>query len=76
MYVLGTKIVYEKSLLLHLRNSPISKTPPNYNIPEYIQIGSPNKNSHFDNRKVPKKQQFSQKCAKKTDEDAQFEMDL
>ncbi|GLV34750.1 thor [Carabus blaptoides fortunei] len=29
----GTKIVYERAFLLNLRNSPISQTPPKFNIP-------------------------------------------
>ncbi|XP_072394485.1 eukaryotic translation initiation factor 4E-binding protein [Diabrotica undecimpunctata] len=39
----GTKIVYEKSVLLNLRNSPISKTPPQFEIPDTI-LGSSAKN--------------------------------
>ncbi|CAG9813424.1 unnamed protein product [Phaedon cochleariae] len=36
----GTKIVYEKSFLMNLRNSPISKTPPTFEIPENLMPGS------------------------------------
>ena len=37
----GTKIVYERAFLMNLRNSPISKTPPNWEIPNSISKGSP-----------------------------------
>ncbi|XP_050311207.1 eukaryotic translation initiation factor 4E-binding protein [Anthonomus grandis grandis] len=40
----GTKIVYERNFLLTLRNSPISKTPPTFDIPEsLVKGGSPKK---------------------------------
>lgn len=35
----GTKIVYERSFMLNLRNSPLSKTPPNFTIPEHLTPG-------------------------------------
>jgi len=35
----GTKIVYEKSFLINLRNSPISKTPPKWDLPENLMRG-------------------------------------
>ncbi|XP_017780276.1 PREDICTED: eukaryotic translation initiation factor 4E-binding protein 1 [Nicrophorus vespilloides] len=38
----GSKIVYEKSFLINLRNSPISKTPPKWDIPEDLMRGSGN----------------------------------
>ncbi|KAK5641956.1 hypothetical protein RI129_010503 [Pyrocoelia pectoralis] len=34
----GTKIVYERAFLMNLRNSPISKTPPNWEIPKSIAL--------------------------------------
>lgn len=76
--VSGTKIVYEKSYLLHLRNSPISKTPPKYDIPQHLQMGSPNKSmNHHDKRSFHRKPEASPKnYTKKTDEDDQFQMDL
>lgn len=46
----GTKIIYERSFLLNLRNSPISKTPPAFDIPENLTKGSsPKKHSHNNN---------------------------
>lgn len=43
--VSGSKIVYEKSVLLNLRNSPISKTPPQFSIPDSI-LSSPSKKTN------------------------------
>ncbi|XP_057325032.1 eukaryotic translation initiation factor 4E-binding protein [Microplitis mediator] len=38
----GTRIVYERAFLMNLRNSPISKTPPNITtIPAELLKGSP-----------------------------------
>ncbi|KAK4873664.1 hypothetical protein RN001_013024 [Aquatica leii] len=37
----GTRIVYERAFLMNLRNSPISKTPPNWEIPNQLVKGSP-----------------------------------
>ncbi|XP_034253130.1 eukaryotic translation initiation factor 4E-binding protein 3 [Thrips palmi] len=38
----GTRVVYERNFLLHLRNSPLSRTPPTNlpNIPESVLKGS------------------------------------
>lgn len=40
--VAGTRVVYERNFLLHLRNSPLSRTPPSNlpNIPESVLKGS------------------------------------
>ncbi|KAJ8923224.1 hypothetical protein NQ315_001779 [Exocentrus adspersus] len=35
----GTRIVYEKGFLMNLRNSPSSKTPPSYDIPDALVKG-------------------------------------
>ncbi|CAG9857016.1 unnamed protein product [Phyllotreta striolata] len=75
----GSKIVYEKSVLMNLRNSPISKTPPAFEIPACIS-GSPNKkNSQLPNR--PNGLSNGLRRASKTAETSpnaedQFEMDL
>ncbi|XP_075238437.1 eukaryotic translation initiation factor 4E binding protein thor [Lycorma delicatula] len=39
----GTRIVYERATLLHLRNSPIARTPPKHlpNIPDILLKSSP-----------------------------------
>jgi translation initiation factor 4E binding protein 2 len=37
----GTRIVYERAFLMNLKNSPLSRTPPN-NIPSVLLKGEPN----------------------------------
>ncbi|KAJ8968502.1 hypothetical protein NQ317_014675 [Molorchus minor] len=34
----GSRIVYEKAFMLSLRDCPIAKTPPSYDIPEALKI--------------------------------------
>lgn len=72
MYIPGTKIVYEKAFLMNLRNSPISKTPPSYGIPEALMKGKAN---HYNN--VNKKFNNYNNISKKIeDEEHQFQMDI
>lgn len=79
-FCLGTKIVYEKTFLLNLRNSPISKTPPTYGIPDALIRGSKNSppkhnyyNKSYNNnmKKTPLKQRNN-----KSNDDEQFHMEL
>ncbi|CAG9763352.1 unnamed protein product [Ceutorhynchus assimilis] len=73
----GTKIVYERNFLLTLRNSPISKTPPKFGIPENLVKGSPPKKStptSNQQRKLPPKPRKDSNT--KTNDDDQFQMDL
>jgi len=37
----GTRIIYERAFLMNLKNSPLSRTPPN-NIPSGLIRGNPN----------------------------------
>ncbi|KAJ8943283.1 hypothetical protein NQ318_017301 [Aromia moschata] len=37
-----SRIVYEKAFMMNLRNSPCSKTPPSYDIPERVLKSSSN----------------------------------
>lgn len=70
----GTKIVYERSFLMNLRSSPISRTPPKCDIPEHIRK----------DYKYPKKQEpfkghvaAQKKTPTKGAEDGhQFDMDI
>lgn len=41
LFYAGTKIVYDRSFLMNLRNSPISQTPPKCNIPSGLVRGTP-----------------------------------
>lgn len=41
LFVTGTKIVYDRSYLMNLRNSPISQTPPKCAIPSGLVRGAP-----------------------------------
>ncbi|XP_023027683.2 eukaryotic translation initiation factor 4E binding protein thor [Leptinotarsa decemlineata] len=41
----GTRIVYDMDYLRNLRNSPLSKTPPKFHIPEHLAISSPKRNA-------------------------------
>lgn len=61
-FILGTRIVYERSLLMHLRNSPMAQTPPKNlaSIPESLVRGSdfiepPKQNGHHDDLSPVKK---------------------
>lgn len=73
--------MYEKAFLMNLRNSPISKTPPQWDIPASILRGSPK--SYANNNK----QLLSKKSAKyekgvangkppRDDHFEQFQMDM
>ncbi|XP_019873366.1 eukaryotic translation initiation factor 4E-binding protein [Aethina tumida] len=70
----GTKIVYERNFLMNLKNSPISKTPPTYDIPENLLRGSPNRPSPRNGLHIPKKQYTTPK-QNHHDED-QFQIEL
>uniref|UniRef100_A0A1B6EYZ6 Eukaryotic translation initiation factor 4E-binding protein 1 n=1 Tax=Cuerna arida TaxID=1464854 RepID=A0A1B6EYZ6_9HEMI len=70
----GTKIVYERSTLLHLKNSPMSQTPPKNlaAIPEFLIKGHefvdhPKENGHDSSSPVKKDIE---------DDNDQFEMDI
>ncbi|XP_022916659.1 eukaryotic translation initiation factor 4E-binding protein [Onthophagus taurus] len=71
----GTKIVYEKSFLMHLKGSPISKTPPKFDIPEALQKGT----KYSPPKRVPKMNHHVKRSAKEktTFEDQdQFALEL
>ncbi|KAF6213575.1 hypothetical protein GE061_011296, partial [Apolygus lucorum] len=73
LVVKGTRIVYERSTLMHLRNSPLSQTPPNLSEFPGIGKGSP------DPIKITSiKENGVRKSPQKTNsaDDDQFEMDL
>ncbi|XP_060522725.1 eukaryotic translation initiation factor 4E-binding protein [Cylas formicarius] len=79
----GTKIVYERNFLMNLRNSPISKTPPKFDIPEALlrNSGSPPKKQNQSNNKnkyVSRRRNSNTNPRKgsKDDDDHQFQMDL
>ncbi|XP_056635625.1 eukaryotic translation initiation factor 4E-binding protein [Diorhabda carinulata] len=72
----GTKIVYEKSVLLTLRNSPISKTPPQFEIPDSI-LGNSNKNTKkTGDQKRPNKARKSKPEINHNSSEDQFDMEL
>lgn len=75
----GTKIVYEKAFLMNLRSSPISRTPPSYEIPEVLQKGSPNKTPDRKPkiRSTPKRNQTKENDSKDNFQDEeQFQLDM
>ncbi|CAB0007912.1 unnamed protein product [Nesidiocoris tenuis] len=57
----GTRIVYERATLMHLRNSPLSQTPPK--ISDYYGIG---KGSSPDSRKSFSKESSNKKSPQKS----------
>lgn len=74
----GTRIVYEKSFLMNLRNSPISKTPPQWDIPANILRGSP---TSYANKQLSKKSTKYEKGVvngkpPRDDNFEQFQMDM
>ena len=73
-FFLGTKIVYERSFLMNLRSSPISRTPPKCDIPEHIQkdYKYPKKQEPF-KRQVPAQKKTPTKGA---EDGHQFDMDM
>ncbi|XP_054710694.1 eukaryotic translation initiation factor 4E-binding protein 1-like [Uloborus diversus] len=44
----GTRIIYDRSFLMQMRNSPIARTPPK-NLPNIPGITSPNQNKPKEN---------------------------
>ncbi|XP_014283059.1 eukaryotic translation initiation factor 4E-binding protein [Halyomorpha halys] len=68
----GTRIVYERSTLMFLRNSPLSKTPPNIpDLPDSLSKGEIKHCQRNGLRTSPlKKTQFSE------DRGEQFEIDI
>lgn len=62
---------------MNLRNSPISKTPPNYDIPSSLIKGAPyeKKNSSPNKKKTIKSNPIKKEDSKHEEED-QFDMDL
>ncbi|KAG5876397.1 hypothetical protein JTB14_010507 [Gonioctena quinquepunctata] len=80
----GTKIVYERAFLMNLRDSPISKTPPNFDIPEHLAVGSPSKNVNHGGlnkpryHRGPQRRNSQPKNQQKNNEviDDQFQIDL
>ncbi|EFA09088.1 eukaryotic translation initiation factor 4E-binding protein [Tribolium castaneum] len=70
----GTKIVYEKAFLMNLRNSPISKTPPSYGIPENLMRGKTNGSAPI-RRFSPPTKNHSAKIEDSHDEH-QFQIDI
>lgn len=72
----GTKIVYERSFLIGLRNSPLSRTPPK-NIPIGLQRGQPNIpiNGTTKTQQTHPQKRLST-SPKQVSHDDQFEMDL
>uniref|UniRef100_A0A1Y1LXM9 Uncharacterized protein n=1 Tax=Photinus pyralis TaxID=7054 RepID=A0A1Y1LXM9_PHOPY len=76
----GTKMVYERAVIMNLRNSPISNTPPNWKIPQSIAI------NHGSLQCIEKKHSPSKRiCAEKrnadffgqfADDAEQFDMEM
>jgi len=74
----GTRVVYERNFLLHLRNSPLSRTPPSNlpNIPDILKgsvdrpiISPPKENGSIKTIPVPVKKDSNP-------DEEQFEMDM
>nr|WVD93551.1 initiation factor 4E binding protein [Tenebrio molitor] len=70
----GTKIVYEKAFLMNLRNSPISKTPPSYGIPDFLVKGKQNHCNNLPKRSPPAKNRVPTKI--EDHEEHQFQIDI
>ncbi|KAL1123525.1 hypothetical protein AAG570_002602 [Ranatra chinensis] len=73
----GTRIVYERSTLLHLRNSPLARTPPNIpDLPHFLSKDSVSPIS----KKSPSKQNgvipHHVNNNKALDDHEQFEIDI
>ncbi|KAG8238614.1 hypothetical protein J437_LFUL017741 [Ladona fulva] len=68
----GTRIVYERSFLLHLRNSPLARTPPKNlpNIPEILLSSSLAKENGSDTPNPVKEKE------QKDDSQEQFQLDM
>ncbi|XP_063698495.1 eukaryotic translation initiation factor 4E-binding protein [Culicoides brevitarsis] len=78
----GTRIVYERAFLMNLKNSPLSRTPPN-NVPLGLLKGQPNIPI---NRKTPPKSNLATMSSppkhqnhlnnNSSNNDDQFDMDM
>ncbi|CAO1354275.1 unnamed protein product [Diamesa tonsa] len=75
----GTKIIYEKTFLLNLRNSPLSRTPPTNvgDIPCHL-LKTDSNNYHKKNHQNHHTQHSPSNLAKspKPNADDQFDMDI
>jgi translation initiation factor 4E binding protein 2 len=69
----GTRIIYDRSMLLSLKNSPLSRTPPSKNIPLGLLRGQPNIPI---NKSTPKQQKGRSPPKNNHALDDQFDMDL
>lgn len=71
----GTKIIYDRSFLLQMRDSPIARTPPK-NLPKIPGVTSPAKKQKT-KKKVKGEENNSDPDAEEPhDEEPQFEMDI
>lgn len=71
----GTRIIYERAFLMNLKNSPLSRTPPN-NVPLGLVRGQPNipiARSHLQNNH---NLHAPRRPSKIDDSQEQFEIDL
>lgn len=68
----GTKLIYERSFMKNLRNSPMSQTPPN-NIPTCLLRGTPK--TPF-RKCVPAPEPISKASLKIEDHQEQFQLEL
>uniref|UniRef100_A0A0K8TQE8 Putative eukaryotic translation initiation factor 4e binding protein 4ebp n=1 Tax=Tabanus bromius TaxID=304241 RepID=A0A0K8TQE8_TABBR len=65
----GTRIIYDKTFLLNLKNSPLSQTPPK-NVPTGLLRGHPNTPI------IKVASPVSKSPPKQDEDDHQFDMDL
>ncbi|GJQ72083.1 putative eukaryotic translation initiation factor [Trypoxylus dichotomus] len=73
----GTKIVYEKAFLMNLRSSPISRTPPKFDIPDVLQKGTPNKSpNHQQHKQLTPKKRNQPKENNHFQDEEQFQMEM
>ncbi|KAB0793098.1 hypothetical protein PPYR_12718 [Photinus pyralis] len=73
----GTKIVYERAFLMNLRNSPISKTPPNWEIPNSIALnGNRNEKKTLPTKKSKPIKQITRSTNGFRDDHEQFQLEM
>ncbi|XP_018322854.1 eukaryotic translation initiation factor 4E-binding protein 3-like [Agrilus planipennis] len=72
----GSKIVYDKSFLLTLRNSPLARTPPQYYLPDNVIKGSPHTKNGYN--KAQKRTMFRRYSNQNSCEDhsEQFQLEI
>lgn len=70
----GTRIIYERAFLLNLRNSPLSRTPPN--IPTSLMKGSKNVPKSRLNENQYSKSISRSSPPRKGNDEQQFDMEL